>query len=81
MDGGSGAQPFEFLHGAFDAAPVEFVVAGNVKDRLGEAGCPGNRLPRASEVPRQDYNVGVILGYRQRAETQMQVGQDIEPHE
>jgi hypothetical protein len=57
------------------------VIAGNVKDRLGEAGCPGNRLPRASEVPREDYDVGAILGYRQRAETQMQVGQNIDLHE
>ena len=66
--------------GAHDAAAVELVVPGNVKYRFGKTGCPGSRLPRARDVPRQDYRIGVIPRYLQCAEAEMQVRQNIEFH-
>ena len=77
---GSGAQLFEFIRNAQDAATIELVVPGNVKHRFGKTGCPGNRLRRARDIPCQDYHIGVIPRYRQRAEAQMQVRQNIEFH-
>ena len=61
-DIGAGAQLFEFRQGARNAAPVELVVSGNLKNRLGEAQCPRSRGLGATDISCQDDQIGIRIG-------------------
>jgi len=65
---------------AAHAAAVEFMIAGDVKDRLVNAGRPAYGLGGAADVAGKYDNVSVIFRQRQPRVAQMQVRQDIEPN-
>ncbi len=65
---------------ARDAAAVELVVSRNVQHGLGQLRRPGERLFRPRDVAGEDHDVRIVLGRIEGAETEMEVGDDVELH-
>ena len=80
MDLGAFAKLLHFCSGDIDAAAVELVVAQHVDDGLFQPQRPLRRLARRCNVACQYDHVSVVQRCVERAESNVQVRQDVEFH-